>query len=874
MKKTTLSKIFGVAVVIALLASLFVAAVPTGALSSIKVVPDSTIISDSTYYTVTMYGSANLDADTDTITVTFPDDTDITGLGDGTYDPDDTGSPIDANIYFKNGAGDNGTATIDADNTDLDARVVTFYVPEDADTGYKWTIIFGYDGSDESTPITNPSEAGTYTIEVYTSLETDAVTSSSYTMGNPQSVEIYNASGNLVKSLDSLTTALESSSLKDYYTIQLGEGDYDIAADNVTLEDNYVTIESTGSASATIIRGLVISGTNNSLNNLTFEDYSSAYNVALTLEDTAESTSIENCAFTKYGSGWTSILLLNNAFDLTVETCTFDTSLGSVKDTAISMANEDATISVSSCTFTLDQSSSYKGDYGIAANAALAGTGNSPSSSIFVSGSTFTGTGGIGYFDASGADFVTFKGNTFDAIESAAVFTDADAEHVTIDGNTISNLIFNSSASYKAGVYISAAAGVTIIENTFQDNLGYSVFITKSGAAENVIVIGNSFINNTKGMANNDTSNSLLAPFNWWNSVDGPTTSTIAGGDTIASSKNTIKGGDNTSTYWFLTVAPTNAGLATVDSSDYEATLKQSAGNFVTVANYTGEDDTDWVSGIKLSGKPSDTVEPDYPSIAYYDIFTTTASATDLTVKLFATGLDDTTQAYYWSGSSGNWELCSKQTTAANGTYVSITVKSAESGTSLDDTSPMATDLTGTVFVLVSGVAPAAESFDVESPELGSTTTLTNIPFSWDPISGATSYAFVLSANADLSSPVSSQPNLTGTAFTYTGTLTAGPYYWQVIAYRNNAQVGKSVTGTFIAAAPVVVASTTAAPVVTITSVPAPTITITQPAPTTITIPQPAVEEITPAWIWGIVGIGAILIIVVIVLIVRTRRSV
>jgi hypothetical protein len=34
----------------------------------------------------------------------------------------------------------------------------------------------------------------------------------------------------------------------------------------------------------------------------------------------------------------------------------------------------------------------------------------------------------------------------------------------------------------------------------------------------------------------------------------------------------------------------------------------------------------------------------------------------------------------------------------------------------------------------------------------------------------------------------------------------------------------------------------------------------------------PAAEQITPAWIYAIVGIGAALAVVVIVLIVRTRR--
>jgi len=54
---------------------------------------------------------------------------------------------------------------------------------------------------------------------------------------------------------------------------------------------------------------------------------------------------------------------------------------------------------------------------------------------------------------------------------------------------------------------------------------------------------------------------------------------------------------------------------------------------------------------------------------------------------------------------------------------------------------------------------------------------------------------------------------------------------------------------------------------------PAPPITITQPAPTTITVSVPPQQEVIPAYLlWIIIGIGAILVIALIVLIVRTRR--
>ena len=50
----------------------------------------------------------------------------------------------------------------------------------------------------------------------------------------------------------------------------------------------------------------------------------------------------------------------------------------------------------------------------------------------------------------------------------------------------------------------------------------------------------------------------------------------------------------------------------------------------------------------------------------------------------------------------------------------------------------------------------------------------------------------------------------------------------------------------------------------------APVVNVPAPAPT----PQPVVEvtEITPSWIWAVIGIGALLVIAMIILIIRTRQ--
>lgn len=86
---------------------------------------------------------------------------------------------------------------------------------------------------------------------------------------------------------------------------------------------------------------------------------------------------------------------------------------------------------------------------------------------------------------------------------------------------------------------------------------------------------------------------------------------------------------------------------------------------------------------------------------------------------------------------------------------------------------------------------------------------------------------------------------------------------------------------TTTAVPPVTVINTTVtytnppATTVTYTNPPATTVTYTNPPATTITntvVVPPAAAQATPAWVWAIIAIGGILLIVVIVLIARTRK--
>lgn len=137
----------------------------------------------------------------------------------------------------------------------------------------------------------------------------------------------------------------------------------------------------------------------------------------------------------------------------------------------------------------------------------------------------------------------------------------------------------------------------------------------------------------------------------------------------------------------------------------------------------------------------------------------------------------------------------------------------------------------------------AAGAIELVAPAPGATdVAVTNVAFSWHLLATADSFDFVLSKNADLSSPILSKTALTGTATSYTGTQLSydTAYYWQVTAYYQGAEISKSAIGTFR--------------------------TVAQ------TVTPPVTTPTTPVWVWVVIAIGAVLVIVVIVLIFRTRR--
>ena len=151
--------------------------------------------------------------------------------------------------------------------------------------------------------------------------------------------------------------------------------------------------------------------------------------------------------------------------------------------------------------------------------------------------------------------------------------------------------------------------------------------------------------------------------------------------------------------------------------------------------------------------------------------------------------------------------------------------------------------------------ASSANAVKLIAPKQGDTVyQRTGVGFSWTSVYDANKYTFVLSAKPDLSGALATA-EVNGTAYAYSGTLDyETTYYWQVTAWKGSTMMSQSDIGTFAIAAEEYIP-------------PEP-----QPQePPVINIPP--TQQITPTWIYAVIGIGAALIVVVIVLIVRSRRA-
>ena len=145
-------------------------------------------------------------------------------------------------------------------------------------------------------------------------------------------------------------------------------------------------------------------------------------------------------------------------------------------------------------------------------------------------------------------------------------------------------------------------------------------------------------------------------------------------------------------------------------------------------------------------------------------------------------------------------------------------------------------------------------------PLPGSQNVVITPTFSWGAVAGATSYKIELAKKTDFSDAVIGTALIN--AWTAPSVLSyATVYYWRVTPMSSaGAPAGTPIIGVFTTMSMPVAAT----PPVVVQQLPAPQITLEVP---------PAETPPTPGYIWAIIGIGAVLVVAMLVLIWSTRRA-
>lgn len=751
--KKKFSKILGVGLTLALLASLLLVAAPVSALTQPSVTPSATTISATASYSLLFTVGADLPdvgniAGSGKIVVAFPTGTDLTNV-----------AAADVSLAATSGIGSTAygatPATTIVKSPDATGPTVTITMPDVAS------------GTDNKTgvgamvqvviaDVINPATAGSYTLAVSTLTSADvaieaAVTSAAYTItvptiaALPGIVKVYNVAGVLVAQgtgSTAIQTAIDAATTATGYTIKIGPGTY---TENPNTTDAGVTFVATGTAAETIIIGtFTINVGTTTLDGLT---------ITGGIVGTGAATATIKNSIIKPSTAPTTLLAIDAASTPFTITNTSFAVTGTVVTSGITIESP-AIVSVTGSTFTVDT-----GGKGIASDGTLT-----------VTNGTFTGSSGIGIDVYGGTATVT--GATFDTLTTA----------LNITGGTVTatkNIIKNSTGD---AINIAAATKVTITSNDILNTAATKYAVVTALNANVVYVVFNNITGNTLNVKNTDAVNTLSATHNWWGVATGPATTSISG---------------LVSTAGYLTGAAT-AGTGAVATGAYTLTGKTTAGVDVVA---TGTALPTIVAASKYAANPV-AVAPLYTALTggYFDVYVAGGTLTSIDIKLYgavAAEVTTNTKAYFWNALQGTWVVVPVQGANTLSGFVYITVTTTST--------PAIADLSGLPFVLVQG-PPAVVTLALTAPTPGATTPVTNVPFTWASVAGATSYALVISANADLSSSINA--TATGIAYTYSGTLDySTPYYWQVTALTGTTVLGKSDIATFVTrAAPVVVA--------------------------------------------------------------------
>jgi hypothetical protein len=820
--KSKLFKVLGVVAIVAMLATALVAPAAAVSAVSLSVTSGTAYINAAGNYTVFGTLSTALAGGTtlDTITITFPAGYVLSATPTATINagPGWVGSPATYQNSITTGTvftvvGQTVVATLNGtDQIGAGAQVLI-------------NITAG---------VTNPSIAGSYTVTLQTSQETTAVTSNAVTINNPVItplpgvVTVFNTAGILVSQSNSLATGIGVIAGYPGGVIKLTAGTYfDSASSNVSftiqgMDANAANVIIKAAAPWTlngatvVIDKVTIDGSNSPAGPLT---------LSATTAGTISNSILQGGVVTLGGVANTlsadTVTVLTGATGVsvgavtTITNCTF-----SVAGTGIGIANGAANVTVSGCTFTG------------AASTGLTTTGTgvvlTGGTGSVVGTSKFTGL--TEALDITGAA-VSFTGNTVDkcgATTTATTGPDAIMVHTTV------------------------APGVQVGGNTITNSLDYIINVAAN--QDNLVwVMGNTFSGNVH--AAYDAGNfavgiPLAVTHNYWGgTASNPASVTTA---PLISYANPL---GSASSMGSISAGPVTATTGTFDTS-------ASAGVIITSPSVTTE-----LGAIVLGANPITVAIPTGEvAKSYYDVFGVGATVTaslqfnGSTAKPIAA----TDVIYMWDSVNGTWNVVSNGGNAYSN-FILTNVPVSIAGTYFCVATTLPT------------VPPVTPDVTPQYPESGATNVPVDVTFTWQAVTDATGYQFAIAQdNPDLANKFAvldySANTITNAHKVQETLLYNTTYWWEVRSVAGTVVSPWTIVTFFTTEAAPVATSTTTAPPITVTNT---TVTYTNPPATTITytLPQPKETQPIPSYLlWAVIAVGAVLVIAVIVLIVRTRR--
>jgi len=822
-----------VGLTLGLLTSLLLTAAPVSANVTQATVDldDAEISADPAEYTVTFRINVEIDAADaakDDIIIEFPEGTDLTNVD---------GVPANVTIAATSGIGSTAFSGVNPTTAVVtDDLTLTIETPAGAVMNATNTIGVGAIVQIKIGAVINPDDIGTFSLLVSTEVEDTEVESEDYDIEAPTVltpagvVQLWNPSDILI---DNYTgdSAIDDAyaDAGDDYVIKVGAGRYvsDIDVDTDVAD---VTIESSHGADDTVIVGdIYIDDDGVTLDGFTIHGTSS-YGV----EINSNEVTVQNCVFLEEGEDQAADHIGIWGTDDVVQDCSFTVEDGWYGIDAYA-------VEITDCDFTVEDGAIgiYFDDDGVE-----------------VTDCTFTGSSGLGiyaYYDG------TIEGCTFDGLEDA-IEVDDPGTAVTIEGNTFKN------GADGAAILVTDAEEVIITNNTFTANADYILEVVEPAEVVymnfNIILADNEGDDDGYVLFNADTEIANCQA-NWWGDAAGPDEDIFNDVDLFAYTPVLlgIPAGDALS-------AANLAVSATFDAED-------ECGVTITLSDTTaaGDDLLDVVGACSYATNPVGALGD---AVGFWDAFAIDDDddATKITVKIYTPVTEDT-EAYVWADAKAEWIECSAATPNLFGGWMTIVIDTTST--------PAIDDLEGLPFAVVE--PPAEEDLDapvIVAPESGTTGASLTPTFAWDAVDDADGYFFQLADNANFVAPLvkldGDYGRLIVTAYAYVTKLPySTAYYWRVKAVSGTEDAGNLVESDWVSAVfvtmnepeepvPPVVIEPSEPPIIEVQIPPTP---IIEPIVEVIT---PPATPITPAWIYAIIGVGAVLVIALIVLVVRTRR--